>query len=420
MSTSRRFLCAVGASAAMAWTLSAQVQTPAFIFTHPPNRTNYLATAVIWSDPGPLTPEDIKKGPQAAIPDAIAKGSSGEVVDCRFERPGNELGGATAKFSCKTADGKSIRIKYYDTHSGNREVFAEVVATRLLWALGFDADAMFSLTVNCLDCPEDPESGQGPRAARRYPAAFEPHYVGTIITSSKDPEQGWRFGELDKAISSLPAGDMRNRQRTHFDALNLLAVFIQHGDRKHSQQRLVCRGPIDLSKGDYHDISSGDTGAFKLPILYEHEDARACAGESVVTLQDVGATFGGAGTFTKRTSAKINLKEWAGNKVWQSGGSGDHSGSSACIGHMNVSGSAGADAEENPRISEAGRQFLLTQLKRLTPEHVRALFEVAHVDQVGDAYEWTDKSTNKTYTGIDAWVAAFLDKVKQIEERHCS
>jgi hypothetical protein len=417
----RHVLCAVVCSLSIAGTLAAQTQPLAFIFAHTRERTDYLAHAVIWRDPGPLTPEQIKQGPPAIIPEAIEKGANGEAIQCRFERPGSELGGATAKFSCRTPDGKSLRIKYYDGPAhGNREVFAEVVATRLMWALGFDADPMFSVIVNCLDCPANPATGEGPRAAHRYPAAFEPHYVGTIITSSKDPEQGWRFGELDKAIRSLPAGALRTRQRTHFDALSLLAVFIQHGDRKHSQQRLVCRGDIDLSKGDLHDIGLGDTGNFKLPVLFEHGGEQACVGESVVTIQDVGATFGGAGQFTRRTSAKINLKEWAGNKVFASATSvgSDHS-SGGCHGNISVSGSAGAEAEENPAISEAGRQFLLAQLKRLTPEHIHAIFEAARVDEVGDENEWRDKRSGQTYKGIDAWVAAFQDKVAQIEEQHC-
>ena len=48
------------------------------------------------------------------------------------------MGGKTPKFTCRASDGRSIRVKYFDgdPQSGNREVFAEVVATRLFWALG--------------------------------------------------------------------------------------------------------------------------------------------------------------------------------------------------------------------------------------------------------------------------------------------
>ena len=74
---------------------------------------------------------------------------------------------------------------------------------------------------------------------------------------------------------------------------------------------------------------------------------------------------------------------------------------------MGVSGSAGSDAMGDPQISEAGREFLATQFKRLTPDHVRAIFETAHVTEL------REEST------VDAWVAAFLDKVRQIDEAHC-
>ena len=112
MSVSHRFALALGISVALAVALSAQTgPSPAFIYSHQDTRMSYLANAVIWRDPGPLTPEQIKAGPPAAIPEAIKRGSAGEVIECRFERPGIELGGATEKFSCITADGKSVRIR---------------------------------------------------------------------------------------------------------------------------------------------------------------------------------------------------------------------------------------------------------------------------------------------------------------------
>jgi hypothetical protein len=406
------------ASVLVSWTLFAQTPSPLFIYTHAAERNNYLANAVIWRDPGPLTPEQIKMGPPSAVPAALVEAASGKPIECRYDRPGVELGGKTPKFSCRTSDGKSLRVKYYGTSHGNREVFAEVAATRLLWALGFDSDPVFPAVIQCLNCPADPWTGQGAQQNRRFIASYEPHYVGTIITSGKDPDQGWTFGELQAAIDSLPPGALRSRQRMHFDALSLLAVFIQHGDRKRSQQRLVCRGEIDVSKGDLHNVAGDETESAPIPVLFEQPSMKACVGESVVTLQDVGATLGGAGQFTG-SSAKVHLKSWAGKEIFGAapGGRSKDRGTE-CIGHINVSGSAGSGSGENPRISEAGRQFLATQFQRLTPEHVHAIFEAARVDQMGETHEWQDHS-GKSYTGVDAWVAAFMDKVAQIERAHC-
>ena len=394
MTASKRFACAFGISTALGITLAAQAPAPLFIYTHTEERVRYLANATIWHDHGPLTPDDIRKGPKAAIPEVIA--NAGDTpIECRYDRPGVDLGGKTPKFSCRTTDGKTLRVKYYDGSGGNREVFAEIAATRLMWALGFDADPVFPAVISCPDCPADPWHGSGSRQTRRYYVGYEPHYVGTIITSTKDLDQGWTFGELDNAINSLPAGALRARQRMHFDALSLLAVFLQHGDRKRSQQRLVCRGEIDVSKGDMHEVES-DIKDISAPVLFERPGEQTCVGDIFVTIQDVGATFGGAGTFTK-SSAKIHLKSWEGKKIFSSG----------CRGNIGVSGSAGSDAEGDPLIGEAGRQFLAAQFKRLTPEHVRAIFETAHVTEL------------RGEPGVDAWVAAFLDKVRQIDEAHC-
>ena len=403
-------VCAGGA-------LTASTSAPVVLYSHEAERTSYLANAVIWRDPGPLSPEQIRVGPEVALPAAIAD-AAGRPIECRFEHRGLELGGKTPKFSCRTADGESLRLKYYDgAGHGNREVFAEVAATRLMWALGFDTDPVFPVIVECQDCPANPWTGEGPRQARRFDAEYEPHYVGTVITSTKDPDQGWAFGELEKAIDSLPSGALRMRQRMHFDALTLLAVFIQHGDRKRSQQRLVCRGDLDVEGGDLRDLPGARHDTAGMGVLFESPSVRACLGDTVVTLQDVGATFGGAGQFTGR-AAKIHLKSWAGKDVFATQPHASHGGSPECRGNINVSGSAGADAGENPRISEAGRSFLATQLERLTPEHIRAIFETARIDRLGEVPQWQDR-LHRTYTGLDAWVAVFTDKVGQIEQRHC-
>ena len=84
--------------------------------------------------------------------------------------------------------------------------------------------------------------GAGPRARRSYLATFQPRSNRLVMVEGNDVNQGWSWGEIDEAIAKLPAGPLRARQRTHLDALTLLGVFIQHGDRKPEQQRLECRG----------------------------------------------------------------------------------------------------------------------------------------------------------------------------------
>jgi hypothetical protein len=58
--------------------------------------------------------------------------------------------GRLPKFTCEVAPGDNVKVKF---GSGNGEVYAEVAATRLLWALGFGADRMYPVRVLCRGCP---------------------------------------------------------------------------------------------------------------------------------------------------------------------------------------------------------------------------------------------------------------------------
>jgi hypothetical protein len=228
-------------------------------------RLRYLATAKIWSDPGEVTPEMVQKGrPLKQQSEALEAALRGEPLPCDFAKPGRVLGGNTPKFACVTADGTTIRVKYSDgSKDGNREIFSAVAAAKLLWALGFVSDPIYPITLDCRDCPADPMSGAGPRARRSYLGTFQPEASRLVMVDRDDADQGWRWGEVDEAIANLPEGPLRTRQRTHFDALTLLAVFIQHGDRKPEQQRLECRGALDPRAGAAHPRNDRDNAAMR-------------------------------------------------------------------------------------------------------------------------------------------------------------
>src|ERR671913_214476 len=74
-------------------------------------------------------------------------------VECTFVFPDKPLGGMTPKFNCDLGKGDEVKVKYGEK---NGEVYAEVAASRLLWALGFQADVMYPTKVTCRFCPDDP------------------------------------------------------------------------------------------------------------------------------------------------------------------------------------------------------------------------------------------------------------------------
>jgi len=263
------------------------------------------------------------------------------------------------------------------------------------------------INVRCSACPSNPETGEGARSTRDYVAEISEYPPsGPRILSRDDRDQGWSWRELDEAIKALPSGPERTRQRMHFDALALLGVLMQHGDRKPEQQALYCDAPVDMAAGERTTSKAGDGEA----ILLERPGSSACP-KAAVVIVDVGATFGGAGRTSSNETAKMELDAWRSKTVFQQG---DHG---ACRARLTVSLAAGRDGEGNPEISEDGRRFLLEQLHRLTPAHVRAIFTAARVDRLHRSR--TGRSTDGGLAAIDEWVAAFDDKVRQIETRQC-
>jgi hypothetical protein len=374
----------------------------AFVQVDKAKRLQYLATATIWSDPGNLTPAALLAGQPLKDGSGVEAALNGKPFPCTFAQAGKTMGGATKKFACTTSTGQTIRVKYTEpSKTSNREVFATVAASRLLWALGFTSHPVYPILLDCLDCPDDPSEGTGKKEKRSYLATYSPMFTDPALVDEDEADQGWKFGELDAAISALPAGELRSRQRQHVDALMLLGVFLQHGDRKPEQQRLSCHGPLKAGAGSIRQMDGNS-------VLVESPGATACDSPTV-SFQDLGATFGGAGKRTKGSTAKMNLDEWLDKRVFKSSGSG-----AECHGDLTVSMAAGDGSMADPRIGEAGRKFLFDRLQRLTDEHLKAIFGAARVNLMT-----RDDDDPKSST-VDGWVAAFKDKVRQIGERTCA
>src|SRR6185503_11641261 len=272
---------------------------------------------------------------------------------------------------------------------------------RLLWALGFNAVPVLPINVRCQGCPANPTTGQGETRERRYIGLMEIRLPKPVIVSGENLEQGWSWHELDHAIATLPPGDERLRQRTYFDALTLLTVLIQHGDRKPEQQALDCEEPVDSTRGEVR-VRDGHAPT----LLFEDSGSPACP-RPAVTMVDVGATFGGAGRLSRESTAKMNVEAWRRKPVFVDG---------TCRGRLTVSMAAGRDGEPDPLISEEGRRFLVEQLRRLGPDQVRALFEAGQIDRFSGGRH---PNTSHDVSSVDAWVSVFEDKIRQIEARRC-
>jgi hypothetical protein len=303
---------------------------------------------------------DIKAGPTRS--DAFPFRAT---IVCDYDE--KDMSGASPKFACQVGDEDELKVKF---GGGNAEVYAEVAATRLLWALGFGADQMYPVKVICNKCPAT-LAGMA-RPDNQW--VFDPATVERKMAGREFPgEEGWSWTELE-AVNPEVGG----APRAHRDALKLLAVFLQHTDTKPQQQRLLCRDEAP-------------------------EDSKEC-GQPLMMINDLGLTFGRANTFNLNEKA-MNLVEWSATPVWK--------GDTGCVGNLpkSLTGTL-----ENPVISEAGREFLAGLLGALTDAQIRDLFETARV-----TLRARDPLKAKSgFATVEEWVTAFKDKRNQIAQRRCA
>jgi hypothetical protein len=323
-------------------------------------------------------------------------------VICDFATPGSQMGGKTEKFGCKitrveSANGQvqvlndqikeePVKVKF---GSGDNEVYAEVAATRLMWALGYYADGWFPVRVECHNCPENPESGSGAKDTRTFdPAVIVRKFKGHKMYEVGKEDEGWSWKEL--ALNGRPTYER--------DGLALLGAFLVHSDNKPPQQRLVCDGvKVDQSTNPF---------------------TTTCE-KSKMIVQDVGATFGGGGLFTSNDSAKMNLAEWSGNGLWKKVGKGG-SDCPECQARLKKSLTA-KDGLDDPMISEEGRRFLAGLMCQLTDAQVADLFRTARVAQMPRYHngDGSFKSGQSEDSIVRQWVDAFKKKREDLAAGRC-
>jgi hypothetical protein len=318
-----------------------------------------LRAAHVWA-PTDIPSMNVREGPSG--PGAFPPG---DLVECRFIP--RSFDGSTPKFECALDGVDEVKVKY---GRANGEVYAEVAASRLLWALGFGADRMYPVHVRCRGCPTD-ENGV-PTTSEQVEfdtAVIERRFAGEEVTAG--PERGWSWPELElvdeRAGGAPPA---------HRDALKLLVAMLQHTDNKPEQQRVVC----------FSSIRPTPEGA-------------ACA-EPFLLVQDVGKMFGRADYLNRDPLASVNLRAWQAVPVWAD--------AKRCIARLDVSVTG---TLHNPRIGEAGRAFLASLLDQLTDAQLLDLFDVARFDRRVIA--------GQPSASIESWVTAFKDKRRQIDETRC-
>jgi hypothetical protein len=304
-----------------------------------------------------------------------------QLVPCDYDYPDKPLTGMSPKFECAVSRDDIVKVKY---GPDNGEVYAEVAATRLFWALGFAADRMYPVRVICRKCPADPfkESKAEWHLGKTTLVSDQTFNPATIERPLAGEEvevpgyEGWAWPELEY-VSEETGG----APRSHIDALELLAVFIQHVDSKPEQQAIKC-APQNIRRD---------------------RSGNATCSAPLLVVKDLGSSFGAARRFNFK---KMDLASWREVPIWRD--------PAACTGHLtrSIIGSL-----SNPPISEAGRQFLADRLMLLTDRQIRDLFVAARVEQRGETIR--DANGDTRPVTADDWVEAFKEKRAQIVDHRC-
>ena len=336
-------------------------------------RLAILRRAQVWA-PTDIRSMDLRAGPQG--PDAFAPDAT---ITC--DHVPASMSGRSPKFTCAINADDHIKVKY---GRENGEVYAEVAATRLLWAIGFAADRMYPVQVICRHCPK----AYGGREVKDDTYLFDIASVERKLPGHEvtlRDRSGWTWPELD--VIDEEAG---GAPRAHRDALKLLAAMLQHTDSKSEQQRLQC-APDDPAGGgkEKHAASDGHDFPCDRPIAL---------------INDLGLTFGGVSQLNVNAASSANFVRWSRAPVWAAG--------PRCVAAISVSSTGTLD---NPRIGEDGRAFLAGLLEQLSDRQLRDMFEVARFHLRRHAPDTDSPEPGR----IDEWVAAFKSKRDAIAARHC-
>lgn len=352
-------------------------------------RLDLVRRARVW-EPTDVATKDLYNGPAGRLPYAV-----NDEVRCTFvPKP---MTGWSEKFACRLDDGTLVKVKY---ESGGRykEVFGEVLGTRLYWALGFYADRMIPVHMTCEGCPEypwpavdsrkrlrlDPEGNIAsfPASARLGTYRFELATIEEKLDAEAitwKGKQGWKWSLL-RDVDATQGGSTK----AEIDAFKLLNAFVQNADNKSVQNVLACpRAALD--------VAAGGAATCRRPVMY---------------VSDLGSVFGKGG-FTSGNEGRVDYEGWETREVWRD--------KETCRARLtSVGGGFRTSTLKDPPIGEEGRALLAKQLGALSDAQIADLFRAGRIVELHQTMD--DGRHGRREVTIDDWVELFKRKRSEITE----
>ena len=311
----------------------------------------------------------------------VAKAQGGELRSSLFARSD------TANAHEIKAD--QMKVNYltppYPNHDRrDNEVFTQVAATRILWALGFPADYQYAaLAASCIGCSADPfrdNLKDNKASLRDRPVVFRVVAVERllpmdIIESQND--ETWSWADTAQLYAG---GGWTRQQQVGFDAYRLALGLLAYHNPLDSQNRLAC--------------AEWKPGA---------DNPKVCA-RPVILVQDVGSTFGKPGTFG---NSRGDFSGWEGQRVFAN--------PDRCELKYPLKG-------ESTVLKEA-QDLLLRRLENLGRDRVKAIFAAARFQMVDQ--KQLDRlrhsgAANVEDAALNEWTDVFMRNVAEVRAaRNC-
>jgi hypothetical protein len=282
-----------------------------------------------------------------------------------------------------------FKIKYLVPAYPNQEhryneVFTEVAAARLLWALGFPADHMYSArAANCIGCSTDPfKDNQKANTAslRDTPVVFRVVAVERLLPMDSIAPQHDETWSWTDAAALYDSGWTRE-QRVGFDAYRLALGMLTYHNPLDSQNRLVCA-----------EWKPGEQGT------------KVCQ-RPMILVQDLGSTFGKPGSLG--ANARGDFTAWQSQRVFAN--------PDRCELKYPLKG--------DRTVLEEARDLLVQRLDRLDRARVKAIFAAARfqmVDQRQLARLRHSGAADVEDAALNEWTDVFMSRVAEIRTaRNC-
>lgn len=323
-----------------------------------------------------------RSGKKVSVDDVkvvVRKDEAGESRSALFAR-----GDAAQEIKADQFKVKYLMPPYPGNEPRDNEVFTEVAASRILWALGFPADHMYSArAAHCIGCGSDPFKNnlkENTASTHDKPVGFNIVAIERLLPMEPiDPEddETWPWAEANANYSS----GWTREQKVAFDAYRLALGMLTYHNGLDSQNRLAC---AEWKTGSDHP--------------------RVCA-RPVILVQDLGSTFGKPGSFGGNSRGVFG--DWQGQRVFAN--------AEQCELKYPLKG-------ERTVLKDA-QDLLVRRLENLDRDKVKAIFTAARFQMVDKKQLERlrhGSGANVEDAALNEWTDAFMSRVAEVRgARNC-